>query len=317
MAHTQRLGALGIGVEATPGTPVTPTHWIQFEGDPKINDKLDYQDIESARGRVEKTQGQKLMKTSGSGSFEMILDETISVIPFGMILGTTNSASAGGGKYDHTVTINNSNTPKAATIVFDRVQDVRRFSNAVFTEVGIKVSDGFAMLKTDFVSKESASGTAVDSYSAVTNFTFKELSVQFGADLTAAAAAQATPLSGVDLTIKRDAEAVYQSGSNSPQRFVYKTLETSGNYSLLFDSATERDKYLANTANAMILTFTDANGCSVKISLAKIQISNWEPSNSTDDVVTQTADFTAHYDATQSESLRVVVKNTTASYTNL
>jgi hypothetical protein len=317
MSHTQRLGAVGIGVEATPGTAVTPTHWIQFEGSPSINDKYEYQNVESGRGRVEKSSNQKLMKTYGEGSVEMILDETVSVIPFGLILGSVASASAGGGKYDHTITINNTNTAKSATVVIDRVQDIRTFPYGVIKQVDLKVSDGFATLKMDLESKESATGAASESYSTVTNFSFKELAAQFGSDVTAANSASATPLSGVDLTIKRDVERIYQSGSTSPQKLAYKSMETSGNYSLLFEGATDRDKYLANTANALILTFTDASSNYIKITLPKIMISNWEPSNALDDIVTQSADFTAHYDSGQTESIRAVVRNTTETYTNL
>lgn len=247
----------------------------------------------------------------------MILDETISVIPFGMILGSVASASAGGGKYDHTITINNSNTAKSATIAIDRVQDIRTFPYAVIKQLDIKVSDGFAILKMEIESKESATGTASDTYTTVTNFTFAELTAKFGADVTAANAASATPLSGVDLSIKRDVERVYQSGSTSPAKISYKTLEVSGNYSLLFEATTDRDKYLANTANALILTFTDASGNYIKITLPKIMISNWEPSNAIDDIVTQSADFTAHYDSTQTESIRAVIRNATSTYTNL
>ena len=314
--HIQRRGAIGIGVEATPGVAVSPTHWVQFEGSPKINDKNEYKEIESARGRIEKIQNQKLMKTSGEGSIEMILDETISVIPFGMILGAVSSASAGA-KYDHTITVNNSNTPKTGTIIFDRVEDCRTFANSVIKQLDLKVSDGFAELKLDFVSKESATGAASPSYTTVTNFSFKELAVQFGVDAANAATATATPLSGADLTIKRDAEVTYQTGSNSPANISYKTLEISGNYSLLFDDLVERDKYLNNTANAMILTFTDASGNSIKITLSKVMIKNWDPSNSIDDIVSQSSDFNAVYNATAQEAIRVVIKNTTETYTNL
>lgn len=317
MAHIQRRGSVGIGLEATPGTLVAPTHWLQVAAAPTVTDKFDFENIETARGRVEKTQGQKLMKKKAEGSLEVILDETSCVIPFAMILGAGSSASAGGGLYAHTITTGNTNVPKTASLVIDRVTDIRSFAYGVLTNLELKVSDGFAMLKMDFVSKESATGSASPSYSTVTNFSFKEMTAKFGTDVTAANAASATPLSGADLAIKREAEVIYQSGSNSPAKISYKTLEVSGNYSLLFEATTDRDKYLNETANTLILTFTDVDGNIVKITLGKINVSNWEPSNALDDIVTQTADFTAHYDATQTEAVRVVVTNDTASYTNL
>lgn len=315
-AHISRLGAVGIGVEASAGTAVTPTHWVQVSGAPSVNDKYEYQNIETARGRVEKSQNQKLMKAYGEGSIEMILDETVSVIPLGMILGSVASASAGGSNYTHTITVNNSNTAKTATIVLDRVQDTRTFTNAVVTGLDLKVSDGFAEMKVAFKSKASGTGAASESYTTVTNFSFSEMTAKFGADVSAATSASATPLSGVDLSIKRDAEVVFETGSTTPTKIAYKTLETSGNYSLLFESSTDRDKYLANTANAMILTFT--SGASViTITLPKVMLSNWSPSNSLDDIVSQTADFSAHYDSTTTYSISATVTNTTASYTNL
>lgn len=317
MAHIQRRGGVGLGIEAIPGTAVTPTHWLQVEGNPTVTDKFEFQNVESSRGRVEKSQNQKLMKKKGEGSVEVILDEISCVLPFAMILGANASASAGGGLYTHTITIENTNTPTTATLVMDRIVDVRKFPYTVLTGLDIKVSDGFAMMKMDFVSQESATGSASESYSTVTNFTFKELTAKFGTDVSAANGASATPLSGVDLSIKREAEVIFQSGSNTPVKIAHKTLETSGNYTLLFEDVTNRDKYLNETVNALILTFTDADGNSIKITLPKVLISNWEPSNDLNEIVMQTADFMAHYDATATESVRIVVTNDVASYTNL
>lgn len=316
MAHNQRLGAVGIGVEATSGTAVTPTHWLQLSSAPTVTDKYEYQNVETARGRVEKSQTQKLMKTFGEGSLEVILDDTFSVIPFGLILGSVSSASASASLYDHTISVNNSNTPETATIVVDRVTDTRAFPYSVLEELSIKVADGFASLQMAFKSKESATGSASESYSTLNQFNFKELAVQFGATAAAAATATATPLSGVDLTITRGVETVFQTGSNSPAKLVYKVLEVAGNYSLLFESTANRDKYLENTANAMILTFTNGDNY-VKITLPKVMISNWEVSNELEDLVSQTADFQAHYDSTAGSSISAVVRNTTSSYTNL
>lgn len=317
MAHIQRRGGVGLGLEATPGTPVAPTHWLQVDGNPSVADKFEFENIESARGRVEKTQGQKLMKKKGEGTVEVIMDEIAVVLPFAMILGAGTSATAGGGLNTHTLTIANTNTPKTATMVLDRITDVRKFPYTVLTGLELKVSDGFAMMKMDFVSQESATATASESYSTVTNFSFKELTAKFGTDVSAANGASATPLSGVTLAIKREAEVIYQSGSTTPAKIAYKTIETSGNYVLLFESTTDRDKYLNETANALILTFTDADSNSVKITIPKINIGNWEPSNDLNEIVTQTADFLAHYDATATESIRVVVTNDVTSYTNL
>jgi hypothetical protein len=94
-------------------------------------------------------------------------------------------------------------------------------------------------------------------------------------------------------------------------------MEVSGNYSLLFESVTERDKYLANTSNAMILTFTDSDSNEVEITLPNVKLSNWEPSNDIDEIVTQTADFTGHYDSSEGSSVAVAITNETESYTNL
>lgn len=317
MAHIQRLGAIGIGLEATPGTAVSPTHWLQAEGNPSMKDNYEFENVETAIGRVERSQAQKLMRKKGEGSVDLILDQTACVLLFDMILGSASSASAGGGKYAHTIVTANSNTPKTATLVMDRIADIRKFPYTVATGLTLKIADSFAMMKLDFVSQESATATSTDTYSTVTNFSFKELSVKFGADVSAANAASATPLSGVDLEIKREAEVIYQTGSNTPVKIAHKTLEVSGNYSLLFEDATVRDKYLNETANAMILTFTDANSNIVKITLSKVNIKNWEPTNDLNEIVVQSADFEGFYDASQTEAIRVVVTNDTSSYTNL
>lgn len=317
MAHNQRRGAVGIGVEAVAGTPVTPTHWLQVSDAPALNDKVENENIESARGRIEMSQGQKPMKKYSEGNIALLLDAENATIPFGLILGSTVSASAGGGLYEHTSTIDVTNTPKTATIVIDRVQDVRKFANAVLQEINISVADSFAKITMTFQSKLSATATAVDSYEEVICMTFKELSAQFGTTVSNAGSAEATPLSGMDLNIIREVEKIFQSGDNEPNNFVYKTLQVNGNYSLLFDEVANRDKYLNNTQNAGIFTFTDSDGGFIKITIPNLRIANWEPDNDLNEIVSQTADFQGHYDVTQDEGIRVVTKNSTASFTNL
>ena len=317
MSHNQRRGALGIGVEATPGTPVTPTDWLQPSTAPALKDMVEYENIETARGRIEKSQGQKAMKKFGEGNVEILLDAESAAIPLGLILGSTVSATAGATLYDHTSTIDTTNTAKSATVVLDRVTDIRTFPYAVISELSIKVSDSFAILTMTFASKKSATGEADDSYTEVVCMSFENLEAQFGTTVAAAGSANATPLSGLDLTITRDVEKIFQSGDVEPTSLVYKTLSVAGNYSLLFDAVTNRDKYLDDTQNAAIFTFTDADDKYVKITIPNLRIANWEPSNDLDEIVTQTADFQGHYDDTQDEGIRSVVRNATESYTNL
>lgn len=147
--------------------------------------------------------------------------------------------------------------------------------------------------------------------------TFENLEAKFGTTVAAALSATATPLSGLDLTITRDVEKIFQSGDVEPNDFVYKTLGVSGNYSLLFDSTANRDKYLNDTKNAAIFTFTDADSKYIKITIPNLRIANWTPSNDLDEIVSQTADFNGHYDSTQAEGIRVVVRNATEDVTNL
>lgn len=317
MAHIQRLGALGIGLEATAETAVTPQYWLELSDAPSVKDTYEYENITTARGRVEASQGQKLMRTFGEGSAQILLDPVTSVLPFVMILGSGSTASAGGGLYDHTITINNTNTPKTATLVFDRVADTREFAGAVLEELTISVSDSFATLGMTFKSQESATGSASESYTTYNKFNFKELTAKFGTTVSNANSAEATPLSGVEMTITRGAKLTYQTGDNSPADISQETLEVNGNYSLLFEDATERDKYLNDTQNAMILTFTDADSNSIKITVPNVRLNNWEPSNDLDEIVSQTATFSGHYDDSEGESIRAVVTNDVSSYTNL
>lgn len=322
MAHIQRLGALGIGVEATAGTAVTPTHWIELTDAPDIMDMNEYENIESARGRVELSQGQKLMKKFAEGSMQMHLDTTTAVYPLGLILGSVASVSAGGGLYTHACTINNTNTPKTATVVLDRVTDVRVFANTVVEEVEIEVSDTFVTITSSIKAKHGVSGTATDTYTTIKRFAYNDVCAKFGADVAAAEIATPTPLTGATITLTRGVTMTHasqaQCGTNSaePEDFSHTTLEIEGEYSLLFRNVTDRDKYINDTQNAMILTCTNGTH-SIKITLPNVRINNWEASNDIDDVVSQTAEFRAHYDATENTSVIAVVTNDTASYTNL
>lgn len=317
MEHIQKLGHFGIGIEATAGTLVSPTYWLQLSDDPSVKDNYEYKNIETSRGRVETSQGQKIMRKSGEGDVQVHVDEEAAPLFIGLMLGSTVSASAGSGVYEHTITTANTNQAKTASLYLDRVVDQLKFPCSVLSELAIGVSEDFATFDLSFVSYPSASSTAeTPAYTEETHFAFHEMAVRFGADVAAAEAAEPTPLSEFELTLTREASPVFESNSSVARKIPRLGFTMEGTYSLVFKDTTQLNKYLNNTKNAMVVTFSTGNKF-IKLILSNVLLSNHEPDNALDDLVVEEAEFGAHYDSTEGEGMRAVVRNNTASYTNL
>lgn len=107
-----------IAIEASAGTPVAPTKWLQW-------DSFNFQAVsekelfQSARGIRNKISNSKITRLYGKGAIEFApTPETLPYI-LALAMGSISTAAHSGESavYDHTATINNTNgSMKTATI---------------------------------------------------------------------------------------------------------------------------------------------------------------------------------------------------------
>lgn len=135
-----RKVAVGIGKETVRGTAVAPAFWVRHLS-------LDFKkrgeavQNESALGRREKFSDSEIVREFAEGNLEgKVNSKSIGLILLGAF-GTVNSAANGAG-YDHTFTVDQSNTPQSLTIAKVDGVNSRRHALAMIRSLEINIEAG-------------------------------------------------------------------------------------------------------------------------------------------------------------------------------
>lgn len=313
-----RKGAIGIGVETTPGTAVDPTHWFYEVEASTIKPMETYIPIPDGQGRVEEMLKHKQGQRWGEGDTTIGLDPTNSVHMFVGILGTISSTTAAGEAtvYEHTITVSNNTIPAKTYTLSETVGDTFEdaYTRATVNSVEISVSDGRATAVANWISNTAASDTEDPSYTDTTMFVFSDYTIKLGD--TIAAVGSAVPVNEFTLTIARNAEARFASGSRDPRTITQKQLQITGSFTLDLSASTYRDYFTGSgTTKAILVEFTGESIGNdekeeIRIEIPQASITEWDMPRSLDDLDTETCNFTAEYDdTTDNRSIYIVVTN--------
>jgi hypothetical protein len=259
--------AVGIGIEsaAAPGTPVAASFYPMVR-DFSLQAVSEKTFLNAARGNRNASVGKRVKRRYGQGSLEVVPNVKAAPYLFGMALGTVNSVVASGETivYEHTITpTNNQATMKTATIIKEIGGEVtERYAGCVVNTLNLEVSDDFASLTTEILSRFPDTTTLTESYTEETEFVYSDYTAKFGTSLSNAAGNSATPLSSFSLNINNNVllDTAFRSGSNQPVAggFYAGRLEVSGSYSLPLDGTTDLNNYKNNVDRALIVSFQGA-----------------------------------------------------------
>lgn len=323
MKTAGRQVEVGIGIEATAGTAVTPTSYFEWDTltMQSVSDKIM---LNSARGIRNKASASIIDRQYGKGDIEF--SPTVGSLPYmaHLALGTMVSALHSGETtvYDHTATVNNVNAsmPTATLVVKQGSVDIEKYTNTVVDTWSLTLDKDFAKFKATMLAGFPTSGSATPSYVKETHFTRNDLTVQFGTTLSLAGAATATPLIDVEVNGANNVlvDDAFLSGSTEPAAggFIAGPLEVKGSYTLQFADTVELAKYQQNTLNAMIVTLTGAAIGSaaneqIVIKLGKLVLTKEPLTYNIDGVIHLKQEFEVQYDATDKE-ISIIVTNADA-----
>ena len=304
-----RRGALGIGIEATPGTTTTIDKFIPFTECSLIENHQPIAD-NSARG-VRDSQGSGSVegKKSGEGSISVVLNATHSPYFFGLVLGNIDSTDSITPLYQHTIERKADSQPRTATIWRDRSVDQVAFPYAVVNSLEMNFSDDVASLTAEVMSKSPIEGwTETPTVETLELYTFKNAYVE----LTNGGTTSELKVTEFNLSINNNADLIYAPNSNDVDRIVSKNFEVSGSFSVLFEDETQKDAYADLTKQALKVVFTGTETGKITIEIPQFRLQSAPIETPIDDVNNQTAEFIGEYDGT--ETIKVTIENEVASY---
>lgn len=153
-------------------------------------------------------------------------------------------------------------------------------------------------------------------------FSFTNCSFQFGADLTAAASATEENIEDWTFEYANNLEERYWSLRASPSVIAPKWAGAKLTFTKYFTSVIDRDRYLAQTKRAWILTITndekvwagDTNNYkyTVKIEMSDIRFTSYDMPTGTDELYAISAEAECFYDSSDWRAIRIIVINAKA-----
>jgi len=321
MAKTAgRQVEVGLGIEATPGTAVAETVFLQHTAF-SMQAIAEKELFVSARGIRNQSSNSMIKRKYSGGSITVIPNVVNAPYLFGLTLGSVSSALASGetAVYEHTITVQNTNASmKTATMtVAEGAIQTAQYTNVVVDSLNLEVSDGYATATLELLGQFPGTDTQSESYTQETEFAYHNMAVKFGTSVSNANSGSATPLKSVTLNIANNVQLdeAFLSGSNevAANGFVAGPLEITGSYSLHFENTTELAKYKANTKNAMVISFTGASIGSaeteeINIALGKVILTGPPIEYNLDGLLVLNQEFTVEYDSTDTD-IKVIVTN--------
>jgi hypothetical protein len=289
-----RLGYMGIAIEASPGSSTAPAAYIPYTD---VSLRGHHEPIEAIYAKTSRIMDSDsvLGKRWGEGDITMDLDNVNSGYLWLCALGK-EALSTGTPNY-HTFypsVSGNLTTGSTASLTFGRDTDNERYTHSMIDELTVEVSDGMASLTSSWMTNfPSVVAASTPTTTSGTLMAFKDLAVQFGSNLTTAAAAGTTAVNSWSMTIANNLEVIHRSGSSDPSLIRTKGLRISGSYTLFFDSVTDRDAYYALSKRAMIATFTCGTNETVRIRVPQFRLSEGEISTGLDDFFVINCDWVA------------------------
>lgn len=190
---------------------------------------------------------------------------------------------------------------------------------------------GIAQITTRWVGQDMATGTALASVSYPSGtrlLGFANAAITVGGSVTAATTTDLAT-GGTAVSNVRDFRLTYENnldtngknlgGAGLRSRAAAKGLSTiTGSFTAEFDATTLRAAYLAQTGLAIVVTLTDGTAITgshypaFQIHLPEVKLDGEVPAANAGDVITQTVDFTALYDGSNSPIRVAIVTEETA-----
>lgn len=317
-----RLEDVGIGIETTRGTAVAPTYWLATDEkthDDKANIVMD----DAAHGVLGEVSHAALTRQWADGTIRGSVGQSSIGAFLTLLAGAAPSTSTTLGEYTHTFTQANNVTNKSGTIAYkDGNQDLR-FAMAMLDSLTLTMElDQFFKYEANFISKKSATATNTVSRSLENIFAPTYAGVKLAATQGDLGAATAINVRSASVTFAKNAEAKQVLGSADLNDVHNRTLQVTGTLEVYYDNTTYKDYVFSQTERALRLqvvntgvTLANSSNPRIYIDLYKVRFSDWERQKGNGDLVTETVNFTALVDYSNSQKVYTLeLLNSIASY---
>ncbi len=303
-----RRESIGVGRETTRGVGVAPTYWLNCLSF-NFADKPTRAKSEASFAGIWGGDQAPMTLSHAEGDMEVELgDRSWGLMLYAIMGACATSGPADTTAYTHTFTpLANTNAHTALTIHTVDPIGAYMFELAMVNSLELSVTpDKLISYTVNFLAKPSQDAhDYTASYGTEQKFTGRHLVVKLAANTGSLAAATAASIKEFTLTFDKNAEVQATLGTIQPEDIVNKRFTVSGKVTLNYEDRTWLN-YVKNASymsmRVQIVGTTLVTGAAATyptwtLDLSKCMFEAWEPDFALDDVVTQTINFEALYDA--------------------
>lgn len=304
-----RQAALGIGRETTRGTPVAPAYWLpktEFSFDEKTNTIT----VPASLGVLEDSDQQHVLSKFAEGDITgQVRSKSFGLLSYAM-LGSLNTTGPSDSAYTHSFSLLNSVSHPSLTFVVVDPNSTDLYSLVMLNSLELTQElENVLMFSAGFMGRTSKGSSATASYVTEAKFSKTHFSLKLADDIAGLAAASALSIKSINLAVTKNVVADDALGTAQPEDFNNQVVTVEGSMTLNYGDQTFKEYMRNNTYKSMQLQWvnTDADAVigaatnpSLTIQLPRVGFMEWEPNYALDEIVTQTIQFKAYYDLTNS-----------------
>ena len=318
-----RTGAIGIGIEATKGTPVAAQYWIPVEGY-SYDDKVEKIKNESALGRIEEMNASNIIKRWGEGDYDgkIFLNSVGAelVALFGQ--SPTSVQRAVTGVYDHTYALLNNNNHKSLTLAYKDAVEEESFPLAMLDSWSLDVAvDDYVKRTVSLIGKKSGAASHTPAFVNEVEFIPSQVSFKMATNQAGLAAASAINVTHFSMEVKKNVETIHVLGSDEPQDIVNKQFNVTGSIDLYFEDASYKTIVMTDLKKALRIQMKDlttdlgtGHNPELYFDLNQVTFDEYERSWSSNDPLAQTLSFEALFSMADVAMISARLTNRIASY---
>lgn len=308
-----RREAVGIGIEATPGTAVAPQTWLRWL-EQSLQSRANVVENESAIGVVDRVEDSAVSYTWTEGTISgKITVDSLGFFFLGFF-GSVSTGAAVSGVYPHTFTMNQSSLPKTLTFARSSPLVSQRFAYGVVDSLEITAeTDQYVQVSAEVKARSGATSTETVALTTQEEFLSKHVTLKVAANTAGLAGATKIDASRVMVRLQRPSEPFNPLGSDNLPIFDRGVYEARGEFVIrLTDTQYETD-FLAGTRKALSVDIT-SNAKGLTLTGSKTRYRELEASRDRDGIVTATVQFFFEFDTAVNTAMTAVLKSTLATY---
>lgn len=316
---------LGASRESSRGTdPGSVSVWLP-RTELTFQDRVDKVVSGQSHGHIDDATDAFVVAKYGEGNFTTELrDKSVGLFLYSM-LGTCVSSALGGGDYSHAFSEANSNQHQSLTLYMDdpNGSDLL-FELTMLNSLTLTLETGqLAMISADFMSKSGDATTVTATYSSENRFLSRHLAVKLASAVGGLGAASELPIKTMTITFTKNLVRDYNFGTVDPTEIHNQQFSVEGQFTLNLEDSTYLGYMQNNDYKAMRIaavntdvTLGGGNNPSLTIDLSRCHFFSWERNNALDEITSQTIQFKALRDVTNSLNIvnACTLVNTQASY---